>query len=155
MSAAFDPVPAHRHFSALCFNITWDLIDKADRTPEEGREMLARTMTSLWHWQQRDDVAPRQLSVGCWQVSRVLCLIGQPGLALEFAKESLAHAVSDEPFYRAYALEAVARAEQLAGRPAEAAHARHEAERLAADVADEGSRTALLADLATIPGLKS
>lgn len=150
MSAAFDPGPAHRFFSSHCFNSTWDLIDKVDRTPDEGREMLARAMASLWHWRQRADVGPRQLSVGCWQVSRVLCLIGQPGLALEFAKESLEHAAHEEPFYRAYALEAVARAEQLAGRAEAAKEAKQAALSLAADVADVDSRKMLEGDLATI-----
>ncbi len=98
MSAAFDPGPAHRFFSSHCFNSTWDLIDKVDRTPDEGREMLARAMASLWHWRQRADVGPRQLSVGCWQVSRVLCLIGQSGLALDFARESLEHAATKNRF---------------------------------------------------------
>jgi hypothetical protein len=150
MSTAFDLVLAHRHFSAHCFNSVWDLIDKTDRSPGEGREMLARAMASLWHWRQRPDVGPRQLSVGCWLVSRVLCLIGQPGLALEFAKESVMHAANDEPFYRAYALEAVARAEQLAGHAEAAMEAKREALRLTAEVADADSRGMVEADLATI-----
>ncbi|MCB1076937.1 MAG: hypothetical protein KDM64_03820, partial [Verrucomicrobiae bacterium] len=52
-SPPFDPAPAHRFFSAECFNRAWDLIDKADRSAEEDDEMRALCHASLWHWTQR------------------------------------------------------------------------------------------------------
>jgi hypothetical protein len=72
----FDPAVVHRYFSATCFNKTWEFIDNSNRTPEEDMTMLQTSMASLWHWSQRRDAKPQNLSVGNWQVSRVYCLLG-------------------------------------------------------------------------------
>ncbi len=36
----FDLSTAHKFFSADCFNNTWGLIDKENRSPEEDDQML-------------------------------------------------------------------------------------------------------------------
>lgn len=66
----FDLQKAHHFFAANCFNQTWDYIDKPARTSEEGLAMLLASMASLWHWTQRKEVTPTNLSVGYWQLSR-------------------------------------------------------------------------------------
>ncbi len=56
MSAiAFDVEAAHAHFSKACFNAARALIEKPDRTPAEGEEMIRLNQASLWHWTQRPD----------------------------------------------------------------------------------------------------
>ncbi|MBL8850512.1 MAG: hypothetical protein JNG89_12600, partial [Planctomycetaceae bacterium] len=50
-----DRAAAHRQFSGECFNRTWELIDKQDRTPADDEQMLLRSLASLWHWTQRAD----------------------------------------------------------------------------------------------------
>ena len=68
----FDIQQSHRHFSAHCFNKTWEYMEKdGNRSTEENLSMLHTAIASLWHWTQRDDVRPENLSVGYWQVSRV------------------------------------------------------------------------------------
>jgi len=62
-SPTFEPQEAHHYFAAQCFNQTWDLLEKAHRSPEEGEQMLLLALASLWHWTQRDDSTPQNLSI--------------------------------------------------------------------------------------------
>ena len=111
----FDPVKAHNFFSAHCFNIAWELIDKPERTPEETEQMIQRTMASLWHWAQRPDCSPTNLSIGYWQTARVYALAGEAANARKYAGLCLNITPTDDAFCLGYAHEATARAEALAG----------------------------------------
>jgi hypothetical protein len=105
---------AHKYFSAECFNRTWDYIDKnGERSLEENLSMLHTAIASLWHWSQRADVQPEQLSIGYWQVSRVYNLIQQPHNAKMYGMLSLKYAQDLKPFYKGYAYETLARAEMI------------------------------------------
>jgi hypothetical protein len=148
----FDVRVAHKHFSAQCFNKTWDLIMESDRTPEQDDEMLALAMASFWHWTERDDYTPRNASVAFWQISRVFALLGQPLNAKRFAKRSLEVTIGTDvgPFYMGYAYEALARAESVAGNMVKTKEYLDHAYKLADDVADKDSKKWLLDDLATI-----
>ena len=81
----FDISAVHRYFSTMCFNKTWEFIDNPHRSPDEELVMLQTAMTSLWHWSQREDATPQNLSVGNWQVSRVYALLGQADNARKYA----------------------------------------------------------------------
>jgi hypothetical protein len=115
-TSIFDLQQAHQFFSADCFNKTWESITKdGSRSYEEDMEMLHTAIASLWHWSQRQDVTPKELSIGHWQVARVYCLIRQPHnarryglLALQYAKKAAS------AFLCGYAYEVLARAEMLA-----------------------------------------
>ena len=54
-STGFDIEHAHKYFSVNCFNLTWELIDKPDRTPKDNEQMVRLAQASLWHWTQRPD----------------------------------------------------------------------------------------------------
>jgi hypothetical protein len=54
--------------------------------------MLQTTMASLWHWSQRADVTPQNLSVGNWQAARVFALLGQAENARRYGETALRHA---------------------------------------------------------------
>lgn len=95
----FDSELAHTRFSVECFNSTWELIDKKERTPDEDLMMLARAIASLWHWTQRPDCTPRNLSIGYWQVSRVCALIGDGTLARHYAEACLRFSRDEGPFF--------------------------------------------------------
>ncbi|MEP7137385.1 MAG: hypothetical protein ABI904_20870 [Chloroflexota bacterium] len=111
---SFDIQEAHKYFSANCFNKTWDAIDKdGERSSEENLSMLHTAIASLWHWTQRQDVQPEQLSVGYWQVSRVYNLIDQPHNAKTYGMLALKYAQGLKPFYKGYAYETLARAEMI------------------------------------------
>jgi hypothetical protein len=148
----FDLQAAHRFFAADCFNRAWNLIDKPDRTPDEDQQMIQLSIASVWHWTQRDDCTPTNLSVGYWQVSRIYAILGRAGNARRYGQLCLGASQAEGvlPFYLGYAYEALARAESVAGnvqrRDAHLASAREVAGRLP----DPEARQALLADLATI-----
>lgn len=112
----FEATEAHRYFSAECFNKAWGFIEKKKRTSRENNEMIATSFASLWHWMQRHDCKPENLSVAYWQLSRVFALANEPENSLKYAKLSLANSKRKDvsPFYLAYAYEALARAEMKA-----------------------------------------
>jgi hypothetical protein len=149
----FDTQAAHRYFSAACFNQAWDLIDKAERTPDEDEDMLRLSLTSTWHWTQRSDCAPSNLSVGYWQTSRIYAILGQADNARRYGELSLGECQHEGvlPFYLGYAYEALARAEMVAkndGKMQEYLALAHNAmERI---TEDEEAKGMLLEDLKTI-----
>ncbi len=102
----------HQHFSAFCFNECWGLIDKTDRSPEDTENMILLSSASLWHWKQRDDCTPLNLSTGYWQLSRVYALAGQFDMAELVGQKCLTVSLDGQvpPFYLGYAYEALARA---------------------------------------------
>ena len=143
---AFDAAPAHRHFSASCFNETWVLIDKPDRSPEDDEEMIRLAQASLWHWTQRPDCNDTNLSVGYWLASRVHALVGEPDNARKYACLCQDKA-PDEPFYQGYACEAIARAEMVAGNSAGGREHLEKAWHFAERVADPEEKQLLVDDL--------
>jgi len=148
-----DPTEAHRHFSVGCFNAAWDLMDKVDRTPQEEEEMLQRSIASLWHWAQRDDCTAQNLSIGYWQVARIQALLGRADEARRYGQLCLEASVGDEiaPFAKAYAYEALARAEAVAGDTVKRDKYVSEVQAVLRGITDEETRKMLLDDLATIP----
>jgi hypothetical protein len=150
MAGEFDLNAGHRFFSAQCFNAAWDLIDKSARSAADDAQMLAAAGASLWHWLQRPDVTPRNRSVGYWQVSRVLAMLGYGEPARSFARLCLESSRGEEPFYLAYAYECLGRAASLCGEHGEARSCVDLATRLAELVQDDSSRLTLQADLQTI-----
>ncbi len=141
---------AHRFFAADCFNRTWALIDKADRTTEDDRRMLLLSLASLWHWTQRPDCTNRELSVGYWQVSRVYALLGQAENARQYAADCLKYSQGLSPFLLAYAHESLARA-ALAARDGDSLRQhRDAAQELAATIVDAEEKQALESDLASL-----
>lgn len=115
-SNTFDAAEAHKHFSTSCFNKAWDFIKMKKRTPAENTEMIATSFASLWHWMQRPDCKPVNISIAYWQLARVFALANEPQNALKYAKLCLAVSKRKDipPFYLAYAYEALARAEMKA-----------------------------------------
>ena len=147
----FDPAKAHNFFSAHCFNIAWELIDKPERTPEETEQMIQRTMASLWHWAQRPDCSPTNLSIGYWQTARVYALAGEAANARKYAGLCLNITPTDDAFCLGYAHEATARAEALAGNQELANEHLAKATQFATNVTKAEDRKLLEADLASLP----
>ena len=148
----FDQAKAHKFFSADCFNNTWGLIDKEDRSPEEDEQMLLLAMASAWHWTQRDECAPSNLAVGFWQISRVHSLLGRADEARRYGHLSLKNgtAADSDPFTIGYAYEALSRAESVAGDKAKMTEYLAKAKKAAGEVPNEESKKMLLDDLGAI-----
>jgi hypothetical protein len=148
----FDLKKAHCYFSVECFNRAWDYIDKPSRTPEEEQAMLLLSLASLWHWTQRPDCTPGNLSVGYWQVSRVYALLGQADAARQYGHQCLksSHGEGTLPFHLGYAYEALARAEMVAGKSSKMKEYLELARQVSGTMVDPETKKQLLDDLATI-----
>ncbi len=148
----FDIQAAHKYFSVECFNRAWDYIGKPRRNKSEEDRMLQLSLASLWHWIQREDCTPTNLSVGYWQVSRAFSLLRQAEHARYYGKLSLeaAQAEGVEPFCKGYAYEALARAEMVAGNEDEMEKHLIQAHQIAAKLADPEEKKGLLRDLSKI-----
>jgi len=86
---------AHKKFSSLFFNQTWDLIDKPERDQDENERMIHMAHASMCHWLERDDCTNQNLSIGTWQLSRVYAIIGETDNALKYAEICLAYSQKD------------------------------------------------------------
>ena len=148
----FDQQKAHQYFAVSGFNGTWDLMDKAHRSPAEDEEMLRMTMASAWHWTQREDCTPQNLSIAYWQISRVHALCGRGDEARRYGELCLAASQGEgiEPFALAYAYEALARAESVAGNAGKKDEWLGKANEVAERITDENTKKMILDDLATI-----
>jgi len=148
----FDLQTAHKWFSAACFNRAWDYIDKPGRSTAEGDQMLQLSMASLWHWTQRQDCTPTNLSIGYWQVSRVYALLRQADQARHYGQLCLEASQTEgvEPFYRGEAYEALARAELVADNQDQMEKYLIQAHQVATALTDAEEKKILLKDLASI-----
>jgi hypothetical protein len=117
--------------------------------------MLLLSQASLWHWTQRPDCTPKNLSIAHWQLSRIHALLGDADNALVSAKKSLRYSEGAPPFFIGYAHEALARSAAAAGD--DAARTRHldEAERYLAQVSNERDAALLRADLQSLAGMQA
>ena len=100
----------HRKFAVNCFNLTWSLLDKKNRTKEEDDKMVHTAHASCYHWGEIG--TPLEFERGEWQISRVYSVLerGEPALyhakrCLEICKEN-----NIEDFDIGFAYEAMARA---------------------------------------------
>lgn len=147
--AAIDEQEGHRHFAAVCFNRTWELIDQPDRTAAETAEMINTAHASRYHWSMRDDVESLNLAISDWQLSRVYAVAGDAETAAAYAAASLHRCEQYElpPFNLGYAHEGLARAAEVAGDAD--TRDRHVAAALSAaeTIEDAEHRNLLLSDL--------
>lgn len=148
----FDSAPAHRFFSVDCFNRTWSFIDKKKRTPKEDIVMVAASFASYWHWIHRPDCKPVNISIAYWQLSRVFALLKDANNALKLGKLCLdaSRKKGIEPFYLAYAYEALARAEMTAKNKKKMREYLKKAKVISEKIKVEEYKGWLLADLKTI-----
>ena len=137
----------HKKLSAECFNRTWELLDKKDRTHEEDERMVSLAHASLAHWRMRDDCTDQSLSIGYWQISRVYAVLEQGENARRYGELCLAISGKEPPFYLAYAHEALARAAVLSKDRQQYDSHLAAARSLAAQVADPDERKMLEDDL--------
>ena len=146
----------HRAIGIDLFNRTWELMGKEQRTVEEDDAMLHMAHASAHHWRSEGSGATQNnLARSEWQVSRVYTVLGRGEPAGYHARRCLeicqANGIGDWDL--AYAYEALARAASVAGDLAAADTWAEQARRAADDIAEDDDRDAVLADLATIPGI--
>ena len=134
----FDLIAVHKFFSTHCFNKAWDLIDQPSRTPEEDEELIRLSLTSAWHWKQRDDCTQKNLSIGYWQTSRIYTVLGQAYNARRYASLCLDASQGEDV------------AQFYLGNTAQMEQYLNQARNIAAAMSDSDEKQMLLDDLAAI-----
>jgi len=105
----------HHKLAVDCFNATWDLLDKKDRTEEDSFKMIHTAHASRFHWGEIG--TSLEFQRGEWQISRVYSVLGHGESALLHAQ--YCHDICTEKkigdFDMAFACEALARAHHVLG----------------------------------------
>jgi hypothetical protein len=140
----------HKKMAVDLFNRTWDLLDKPERTPEENDELVHAGHASRYHWSKVG--TPLELARGEQQLSHIYAVLKRAEPALYHGQRALeicrANDIAD--FDIAFAYEALARANAVAGnRPERDRYV--ELARAAADgIAKEDDRKYFLSQLETV-----
>ena len=141
---------AHRHFAASLNGEVWTLLGKPDRSQAEDELMIHAAHASCCHWLKVGTGVHHQRAE--WMIARVYSELGLGEAALRHANRcqelTQEHADLMEDFDRAYAQEALARANAVAGNRAEARKHLQLAEEAGQAIADEDSKKFFVGDLA-------
>jgi hypothetical protein len=115
LSEQSQPRELHKKFAIDLFNLTWNLLDKKDRTQEEDDKMIHAAHASRFHWGEIG--TPLEFERGEWQISRVYSILERSEPALYHAKRCLEICKKNNigDFDIAFAHEALARASAVAG----------------------------------------
>jgi DNA-binding transcriptional MerR regulator len=147
-------VQDERRLAVALFNQTWTLMEKEDRTRDEDDAMLHMAHASRHHWGRVGTAAHR--GRGEWQCSRVYAILGRPEPCLHHAQRYLDICREDgiADLDLAFAYEALARGQAVAGDMDEARAFIEQALAAAEDIKEDEDRELLLSDLESIPGQK-
>ena len=142
----------HQHFSAECLNLCRTLMDQKTRTQAEVEDMVLQANASLWHWKQRDDCKPVNLSIAYCQLGRVNCLAGDADLAKHYGERCIRVSLDGElsAFYLGYGYEVMANASLLGNDAPSAGRYLELAEAQLAKVKDEEEKERLEVDLSRL-----
>jgi hypothetical protein len=105
----------HKKFAITLFNLTWNLLDKKERTREENDKMVHAAHASRYHWGEIGK--PVHFERGEWQISRVYSVLKRSEPALYHARRCLEICKKNNigDFDIAFAYEAMARANAILG----------------------------------------
>ena len=144
----FTESEAQRHFAIKFNGMTWDLLDKIDRTEEEDERMIYSAVASCRHWLEAGTAVHHQR--GEWLISRVYSVLGLGNEAVRHATRCLeltkSHAEAMADFDWAHAYEALARAHAIAAHLDEARRFVGLATNAGESIADDESRGIFMAD---------
>ncbi len=139
---------AHLEFAKKINGRVWALLEKPDRSSADDWEMLHASHASLYHWLQVGTGLHHQR--GEWLVSRVHTVLGNDGDAIRHANRclELTDNYNDlmEDFDFAFAYEAAARSNALAGNGEEARKFIELARSAGKAIANNEDRTIFLKD---------
>jgi hypothetical protein len=141
---------SHRAFAVELFNQVWDLLEKADRTVEEDDRMVHAAHASRFHWGEIG--TPLEFERGEWQISRVYAVLNRPHGALYHGQRCLDICQENEigDFDIAFAYEALARANAVAGNVEKSQEYVVLAQQAAEQIADEDNRDYFLSELQSV-----
>ncbi len=144
-----------RRLAVALFNRTWELLEQADRSPADDRDLLASALASRLHWQGVG--TDENYAAGDWLVAHVASRLGHADLALDFASAAYERVVAADPpvetWLLASTMEGLSRAHDTAGHEAERDRWAAQSRKVLATVADAEDRDLIAGQLASIPGL--
>ncbi len=148
-----DRLELHKSIAIKCFNQTWTLIEKDDRSQEDIDRMINAAHASRYHW----EIAGKAVNIarGEWLISRVYAILKRAEPCLYHADRCLKVTLESnlQGFDLAFAYEAVARAFKLAGDEVETAKYILQAKEAGAKITDKNDRAYFFSELETIqPG---
>jgi tetratricopeptide (TPR) repeat protein len=137
----------HKKFAASLFSLTWDLLDKEDRTQEENDRMIHAAHASRYHWGEIGTAL--QWERGEWQVSRVYSVLGRFEAAIYHAQRCLTICRENEiaDFDIAVAYEGLARAYAVAGDAEKSREYIELANQAGQEIVEEGDREYFMSEL--------
>ena len=143
-----------RQLGVDLYNSSWALMELADRTPEQDDELIHHVHASMYHWLQAPECEPKHRARGEWLCSRAYAVLGRAEPALHHAQRCLEiceqHADNIEDWDLAFAYEALARANRVAGNEEEARRFERRGRQLADEIADPEDKDIVLKDYATL-----
>ena len=139
----------HRKMAVGLFNEVWRLLEKT-RSPAEDERMIHAAHASRFHWGEVGTAVNR--AIGDWQISHVYAILGRPEPATYHAVRSLATCKQNgiEDFPLAFAYEALARADAVAGRKRDLRTHLALAREVGSKIKDKEDRELLFRDLKSI-----
>jgi hypothetical protein len=140
----------HRKFAVDCFNGTWDLLDKTERTEEEAFKMIHMAHASRFHWGEIG--TPLEFARGDWQISRVYAVLGRGAAAFVYGESSLNHCLESEigDFDLAFAYEALARASAILSDTEKLANYKKLGQEAGEAIEDKGNKDYFFSELNSI-----
>jgi hypothetical protein len=144
----------HRHFAVSLFNLTWELLDTQNRTPEQDQRMLHSAHASRFHWGEIG--TPLELLRGEWQVSRVCSVLGLYQSAVYHGRLCLELCEANDivDFDLAFACEALARGYAAQGAVEKSQEYMEKARLACENIEDQENREYFLSELATVSGIR-
>jgi DNA-binding transcriptional MerR regulator len=141
----------NRAAGVALFNYVWTLLENEGRTEDQDVEMVHAAHASAYHWMQVGTPANRVRSE--WQCSRVYAVLGRGEPALWHARKAqvICEGAGIGDWDLGFVYEALARAHAVGGDLQESARWLEQARNAAAEIAEDGDRELLLADLETVP----
>ena len=140
---------AQETFASALNAVTWALLRKPDRTPADNEKMLYAAFASAYHFLEIGSALEQQRA--SWLISRVYSVLGNGQEAVSHAQRCMElteqHAAELADFDKAFAFEAWARANAVAGKATEAAKYRKLAENAGESIEDEESRKVFTEEL--------
>jgi len=141
----------HRTLGATTYNRCWELLESAERSPADDRELLTCAFTSRYHW----GVVGRheQIVSGDWMISRAAAAVGEGALSVNYglvANEG-ARDNSTPDWLKASTAEGLARAYAAVGMDSERDHWIDVAARLVERISDAEDREIIATQLTSVP----
>jgi tetratricopeptide (TPR) repeat protein len=145
---------AERKLGVELYNSSWALLDKPARTAEEDDELIHQVHASMYHWLRAPECEPKHRARGEWLCSRAYSVLGRAEPALHHARRCLEiceqYVDNIEDWDLAFAYEALARANRVAGNKEEARRFERRGRELADEIVDPEDKEIVLKDYATL-----